>query len=180
MRRRKCFYCGEMKEVYPDSKMCDNCEQKHEHCTVCNEWFHYESDPCRHLRGCGSGRETNEFKQSFMLLLKHLSKLKDYDDKPLVPAIRRQIRKNNFWTTWHGPLIGRSPDLELRYEKKFPKHKSVLAITNISSETQESWGESDIKEMQDGMKWLTSLDESSTHGNRTTVRWISEFLKSSN
>jgi hypothetical protein len=194
-RRRRCSHCGELKtEVLGRQRLCEDCEQDMTYCQVCDEWCDRTwGDGCRHVQwnddigyaGCGSTEvNADAHRESFMALATALRALScsryvpsrsEFESRPLLPAMRRLIASDNLWTCWCGPLIGGPPSLDLRYEKKFPKHTSVLTLRTIEPREQLAWGEQ-IEKMQLGMAWLTSLDSETTKANRLTARWISGIL----
>jgi hypothetical protein len=194
--RRRCSCCKKLKvSVHPVSTLCESCEADHVECVICEEWFSKESDLCRHLgwdaglgcyAGCGTyGIDAEDHKESFLLLLDRLAPLGEYLDgaKLMLPKMLAYIEANNFWTTWHGPLIGGLPDLELRYSLDVergtkPGTYSSMAICDIKSRTMEKWdaeGDGVIDGLQLGMTWLTSLDNESVEANRLTAGWIREW-----
>lgn len=190
IRRKRCSECNELKDdVAGRQRLCSECEQGKSYCEVCDEWEDRSwGDGCRHVQwdddggfecGCGAeGIKADDHKESFFVLLSKLAPLKVYcEDEPLVPEMVRYIKANNFWTFWHGPIIGAPPDLAFKYERIFPKHKSVLTLAEIPCFVQEAWGEEAIDAMQLGMAWLTSLDSKSKEANKITVGWIQEFLE---
>lgn len=160
------------------------------YCRVCDEWADRSSgDGCRHVQwcdelgiecGCGAddGYVDDAHKASFMVLLSKLAPLpvEFHPEQRLLERMAEEIEANNFWSRWHGPLIGAPPDLEFHYEKDFGTHKSVLSLCDIRYTTQLAWGEQEIDEMQLGMSWLTSLDDQSKAANKLTAKWIREFL----
>lgn len=184
-RRRRCTDCGELKEdVLGRQRLCNECEEEYDYCCVCNEYV--GKDNHRHtgwndglVIGCGSNElDADDHKESFMILVAALDSERTYfNDADLLPTMRDLLRKNNLWTQWHGPMIGGPPDLAIKYEKRFPKHKSVLLVADIRSNIQESWGDDLIEAMQVGMGWLTSLDPESKEANQITADWIDEYLK---
>ena len=188
-RRKRCSECGELKDdVVGRQKLCSECESGMTYCKVCDEWTSREGDGCRHVQdgcGCNCGCGTWEIdaeahKESFEVLLSKLAPLKDYWGKePLVPAMLRFIRANNFWTFWHGPLIGGPPALAFKYQEDFGTHKSVLYLADIPASTQIGWGAKAIDAMQLGMSWLTSLDDKTFEANKITAKWIREFMRES-
>lgn len=195
-RRRRCSHCNELKaEVLGRQRLCEDCEQDMTYCQVCDEWRDRTwGDGCRHVQwvgdigqaGCGSTEiEADAHRESFVILATVLRSLSyshyipsrsKFESRPLLPAMQRLIAANNFWTRWCGPLIGGPPSLDLCYEKKFPKHTSVLTLHTIEPNEQLSWGDR-IEAMQLGMAWLTSLDSETTKANRITARWIAGILK---
>lgn len=190
-RRKRCSECGELKgSVAGRQNLCDECEQGRTYCTVCDEWKDRAwGGGCRHVGwsdelgmecGCGASELTAEdHRDSFALLLSKFAALKVHDwdkpPRPLLPDMLTLIEANNFWTTWHGPMIGGPPDLALRYEKVFPTHTANVTLKDIYASEQESWGAEAIEEMQLGMAWLTSLDDTTKDANRITAGWIRQF-----
>lgn len=188
-RRKRCSECGELKhEVLGKQRLCEDCEEGKSYCTICDEWVDRAwGGGCRHVGwndalgcecGCGadSGIDADDHKKSFGELLKRFSPLKDDEGNPLVPRLLRQIESNNFWTCWHGPLIGSPPDLGLMHKRQFPTHTSCWGFRDIRCSEQEAWGSEAIDAMQLGMAWLTSLDSESAEANKITAGWIREFL----
>src|SRR5437763_992142 len=124
---KRCTECGEVKDdVLGKQDLCGDCENRMVYCQVCDEYSH----ECRHVGWindfgchCGCGTQdikADDHKESFVEVLKALAPLKDYWGKePLVRAMLRFIKANNFWTFWHGPMIGWPPTLGFRYEKDF-------------------------------------------------------------
>lgn len=185
-RRRKCSECGKLKhDVFGRQRLCERCEEGKSYCKVCDEWTdHSFGDGCRHAgwstdsgceAGCGThDLETKDHHHSFLELLKRLQPLETYGGKPLLPELRALLSKNNFWTQWHGPLIGCAPALSFRYEGA----KGWFGfLCEIPARTQEGWGKDAIESMQLGMAWLTSLDHHSRAANKITVDWIDEFSR---
>lgn len=185
-RRKRCSECGECGELKDDvigrQNLCSECELAY--CKICDEW----NGDCRHVGwdnsggfecGCGAlGTAADDHKEGFFKLLATFSHLKDYWGKePLLSAIRRQVKANNFWTQWHGPIIGSAPALAMYYEKDFGTHKSNLCLADIPASEQEAWGWEAIDGMQLGMSWLSSLDDKSIEANKLTAKWIREFME---
>ena len=190
-RRKRCSECNELKhDVLGRQRLCEDCEQRMNYCAVCDEWM-YDYN-CRHGGwfdaggyecGCGTTQiDADAHKQSFMLLCEKLApiEVEFHREQRLLERMAEEIAANNFWTRWHGPMIGAPPDLCLHYEKDFGTHRSVLALCDIHYTTQEAWGEQAIDEMQLGMAWLTSLDDTTKKANKITVGWIREFLSPPN
>lgn len=189
-RRRRCSECGELKhEVLGRQKLCEECEHDREYCTICDAWEHSDSC-CRHVQwsdefGCCCGCGTNHIEAeshlaSFEALLEKLEPLRcgwTYSaNMPLLPEMSRLIAANNFWTFWHGPLIGAPPNVAFKYEERVRGKLQVFELIDIRGSDQEDWGEEAIEEMQLGMAWLTSLDDRSTKANALTAQWIDEYL----
>lgn len=189
-RRKRCSECGELKhDVLGRQKLCEKCEEDKDYCQVCDEWLDRSwGDGCRHVQwsneigcccGCGTTHISMEaHKDSFMLLLAKLTpiEVEFHPEQRLLERMAEEIAANNFWTRWHGPLIGAPPDLEFHYEKDFGTHKSVLSLCDIRYTAQEAWGEEAIEKMQLGMAWLTSLDDKTTEANKLTAYWIRAYL----
>lgn len=186
-RRKRCSECGELKDdVQGKQRLCEECEQDKDYCQICDEWADRAYGGCRHVGwvndpgcccGCGTTDITAEdHKESFCELLERLAPLKVYDsDDPLLPRLLAQIEANNFWTFWHGPMIGGPSDLDLRYE--VPGRDGWCTwFAQIPAEVQLDWGDEAIEAMQLGMGWLTSLDHRSMEANAITALWIREFL----
>lgn len=190
-RRRRCSECGELKpDVDGRQRLCADCEDGKSYCQICDEWKDRAwGGGCRHVGwsdehgcecGCGtSDIEPKDHRESFEALLAKFAGMTFYDYKrsatlPLLPELRRLIAKNNFWTYWHGPMIGGPPDLGLRTRVR----KDYCPIwCDISSSEQEAWGDEAIEAMQLGMAWLCSLDSKTKAANKLTVQWIDEFLE---
>ena len=197
-RRNRCSYCHELKpDVSPDSKLCESCEQDHTYCHVCDAWNSPYGNGCRHIGwsdeyGCNAGCGTydisaEEHRESFDVLLAKFAPLRYREHEadlplvsnmlPLLPRMRELISENNFWTQWHGPLIGGYPDLALRYE--IPGRDFYPTLRDIRASEQLGWGDEAIEQMQLGMAWLTSLDHKSVDANRLTAQWIDEWMQRS-
>src|SRR4051812_21373188 len=125
-RRKRCSKCNGLSDtVQGRQRLCESCESEMSYCKICDE---YEDRAwgggCRHVgwhdgMSCGCGTYdvgADDHKESFFVLLKHLAPLKDDDGDPLLPRLAKQIAANNFWTQWHGPMIGGPPDLSLKYK----------------------------------------------------------------
>jgi hypothetical protein len=190
-RRRRCSECGELKHnVDGKQRLCEDCEQDRTYCQICNYWHGAWGDGCRHVQwcaasgcncGCGTDEiEPDEHRESFYVLLSKFAAMTYYDFRrgklPLLPELRRLIAKNNFWTCWHGPLIGAPPDLALRTQLR---KSCYITWHDIRYTEQEAWGAKAIDAMQLGMAWLCSLDSSKTKAaNALTVQWIDEWMAS--
>lgn len=188
-RRRRCSECGELKdEVLGKQRLCEKCEQDKTYCTVCDYWYSGYGGGCRHVQwagcNCGCGTwdiEPKDHKESFMLLLEKLRPLTClWETRSLLPELLSLIEADNFWTCWHGPLIGAPPALALKFEKDFGTHKGVLELCDISGSQQEDWGEEAIDALQLGMSWLTSLDSKTKDANKITAGWMREFASARN
>lgn len=180
-RRKRCSRCEELcHDVI--AGLCSNCESEGDYCTICKE-YQFE-DGCRHVthydgmtHGCGSQEaEADDHKESFMLLLDRFAKHneRDFNGKQIdtIAEMKRHIGDNNFWTFWHGPMIGRAPDLALKHTVG----ENYWSFADIGSREQESWGYDTIEKMLVGMIWLTSLQAATTKAaNKITVEWIEEW-----
>lgn len=153
-RRKRCSECGELKpadDVIGRQKICGDCEEGMHYCSVCDEWMH---DECRHICwsdggyhvGCGATDVDAEYhKDSFQRLMRLFASMTcseyagdgKYIEKPLLPKLLAEIEANNFWTQWHGPMIGGPPDLALKHDFR---PDCPLDFHDIRSDEQESWG----------------------------------------
>lgn len=188
---QRCSRCKELKDdVQGRQRLCSECEEDMSYCKVCDEWVDRAwGSGCRHVQwdegcgtecGCGTfNMEAEDHRESFIALMAVLAPLKESytsNPKPLLPRMAELIERNNFWTFWHGPIIGGPPAIDFRYVKKFPKHESVLTLACISGHEQEAWGDEAIDAMQLGMLWLTSLNSETKEANKITAAWIRDFL----
>ena len=196
LRKRECECCHEWfprKDVPSDSRMCESCEQEHDYCSVCREWFGQYSE-CRHLNwvdevgmcGCGSYTDAEDHRDDFMALLSLLEPLEivtrawcDETEKyleptrqPLLPEMRRRIAANDFWTQWHGRY-----ELHLCYgESSF---NSIYAISNQQFTAWDDGLDGELRDESLGLAWLCSLDDKSLAANQLTVQWIDEYPQAS-
>lgn len=190
-RKRRCSECGELKEeVLGRQRLCEQCEDGKDYCTICDEWADRSwGGGCRHVgwnsedgisAGCGTDHmDAEDHKESFMLLLDFLAPVTEYLDrtKPAMLKILACIEKNNFWTQWHGPMIGGPPDLSMLHSNGGKGDRFfALTICEVRASQQLGWGDSLIRQMQLGMAWLTSLDAESVKANKLTAGWIREWM----
>ncbi len=112
------------------------------------------------------------------MLLDCLTPITEYLDhkKPAIPRILACIEANNFWTRWHGPMIGGAPDLEMLTWTGTRKNGFAATICDIRAGEQLKWADKMIARLQRGMAWLCSLDSKSVKANKITAGWISDWM----
>lgn len=167
----KCEWCGDEGEIYRDSLLCEPCDDDTVHCVVCGDRQHYESK-CRHVfqrqgwgEWCGSGVDPadQDLKTPFHLLLSAMG-------EDFVRDLKSAIKSGKFHTWLVAPMIGGGGTLTL-YGMPFEVRRGY------GDRLIDLGGSERADELHDGYRWLVSLyDRSTTKANRTTVRWIDEWL----
>lgn len=180
MKLGTCDWCGDKDvPVFEDTSRCENCDGDFVRCDVCKTEEHREN-LCRHLNydmdSCefyGSGINPNgdeHIKKSLFLLF-------DLMPGGFAVDLAKAIRSRKFYTYLIAPLIGSGGNLHLY---GMPSREGMYDYSGWGNYLlrigEDEGGHAEDTAMAYG--WLSSLYCRKTEkANRTTLRWIEEYLK---
>lgn len=178
MRLDKCVWCGEPDvPVFEDNGRCDECDQHVIKCNICKTEQHRD-DFCRHLN---EDPDTGEFYGSGYdargnpRVKAHLFRLFDLMPGGFAVDLAKAIRGRVFYTWLVAPIIGGGGRLELN---GMPSREGVSDYFGWGDYMLQIGESEQAHEAAMGYGWLSSLYLRKTEkSNRTTLKWIAEYLK---
>jgi hypothetical protein len=169
-----CKWCGNKDEIYRDTMLCEECDTDTIYCRVCRERCSYEykcrhvfQDDCFQWHGAGVSSDDDDVKVPFQRFLSAMG-------EDFARDLKTGIRSGRFHTWMVAPMIGGGGSLTLY---GMPDRDGQMML--------HSWGDKIIDlgesrragEFASGYSWLVSLyNRSTTKANRTTIRWIDQWL----
>jgi hypothetical protein len=173
-KKGTCRWCDKKGEVYRNNGLCDDCDSRVIHCTICKQDQHEDSH-CRHVfrdryfewNGAGVRVPTKHDVRLKTALFTLLGVMPPRFADDLKSAIRSA--KFHTWTI--SPMIGGGGILQLHGMPYDTGTKYGDAILEIG-------GGEHANDTADGYRWLVSLYDGDTpDANRVTVRWINAWKR---
>jgi hypothetical protein len=170
-----CGWCGDKKDLWRDTGLCETCDNDAVHCSVCGGRQHYESK-CRHVfqdenfewSGSGVGYYTDASKQAFMETLTLMP-------EGFARDLRVAIKSRKFHTWFVAPMIGGGA---LFYLYGMPDRDGRRMVSEWGDALAALGEREDADEIADGYRCLASLYDGKTRkANAIIIGWIDEWLR---